>query len=589
MSTYVAPIDSMMFTLEEVAGLGEVASLPGNEEVSADLVRAVLEEAGKVAEELLAPVNKSGDQEGSNLVDGRVTCPTGWQEAYDTLAEGGWFGLPFGEEWGGMGLPWLVNAAVQEMIQGANMAFGVGTLVSMGAVEALDAYGSDEQKQAYLPNMVSGAWSGTMNLTEAGAGSDLASIRTKAIPDGDHYKVIGQKIFITYGDHELTENIIHLVLARTPDAPAGVKGISLFIVPKFLEDGSRNDVHCVSLEHKLGIHGSPTAVLSFGDKGGAIGYLVGEENQGLKYMFAMMNRARLSVGLQGVGVAEHAYQQAVAYSRERVQGVALGQSEKGPIIRHPNIRRKLMTMKSRIEAMRGVAYQAALAIDMVHRTEDPVAQAAHQARLDFLTPIAKGWCSEWGNEVASLGMQVFGGMGYVEETGACQHFRDVRITTIYEGTTGIQANDLVGRKIAREDGKTARLVLAEVAETVSRLRQMGGADFDSLADGLQGAADQVSGVVDWLIEKSKSDVALLGAASFNVLMMWGALLGGKALAEGAMAAKRRIADAEGDGASHQSRIDLALYYTAQEFPLVQAMAEIVKGAETVMAMEEAQF
>ena len=380
MTAYLPPIRDMEFVLRDLADLEGIAALPGFEEASNELVSSVLEEAGRIAEEVLAPLNQSGDREGAKLADGKVQVAEGWQAALDTLIEGNWLGLPYDTEWGGMGLPGLVNTAVGEMWQSANMAFALCPMLTQGAANAIDECGSPEQKATYLPNLVTGKWAGTMNLTESGAGSDLGAIRTKAVKDGDQYLVSGQKIFITYGDHEMVENVIHLVLARTPDAPPGVKGISLFIVPKFLINadgslGARNDVHAVSLEHKMGIHASPTAVMSFGDAGGAIGYLVGEENRGLEYMFVMMNHARLNVGVQGLAIAERAYQQARSYAKERLQGKAVGTSEKGGIVDHPDVRRMLMSMKSQIEAMRAIAYVAAAALDITHKATDPEAKA----------------------------------------------------------------------------------------------------------------------------------------------------------------------------------------------------------------------
>lgn len=453
MSNYTAPLRDMQFILNEVAGLEEICALPGNEECSVELVESILDEAAKFATGVLDPINRGGDTVGSLCKDGVVTTAPGFQDAYKLFCETGWNAMPFDPEYGGQGLPAVVTMAVNEMWKSSNMAFALCPMLTGGAIEAIAHHASDELKQKYLPKMVEGTWSGTMNLTEPNAGSDLAAIISKAKPVGDgSYLVSGTKIFITWGENDCAENIIHLVLARLPDAPPGLKGISLFLVPKFLvnDDGSlgaRNDLICASIEHKLGIHGSPTAVMSYGEKEGAIGYLIGEENKGVGYMFTMMNHARVNVGLEGVGIAERAYQHALWYARERVQGKIVGDksNEKKTILHHPDVRRLLMECKSRTEAMRTLAYYAAAQIDKAHAGD-----AAAQARIDLLTPVVKGWSTEQGVELSSTALQVFGGVGFVEETGAAQYYRDSRITTIYEGTTAIQANDLVGRKLARE-------------------------------------------------------------------------------------------------------------------------------------------
>src|SRR5256714_10056352 len=465
MSSYRAPLKDMRFVLNELAGLAEVAKLAGYEEATPDTVEAILEEASKFATGVLDPINYSGDQEGSRWADGAVRTPEGFREAYRKFCEGGWNALPFESEWGGQGLPKLVSTPVQEMWKSANLSFSLCPLLTQGAVEALLRRGWKALQQAYLPKMVEGKWTGTMNLTEPQAGSDLSLVRTRAERQGDHYLVSGQKIFITYGEHDLAENIVHLVLARTPEAPEGVKGISLFVVPKFMPNqdgtpGKRNAARCASIEHKLGIHASPTAVMVY-DK--ALGYLVGEENRGLEYMFIMMNAARFAVGLEGVAIAERAFQRALAFSKERLQGrdlVAGGKTV--PIIRHPDVRRMLMLMKSQTEAMRALAYVVAASLDFSHRDPDAEKRNKHQASVDLMIPVVKGWSTETGIEVASLGVQVHGGMGFVEETGAAQYLRDARITTIYEGTTGIQAMDLVGRKIGRDGGAVAKAWLEEV-------------------------------------------------------------------------------------------------------------------------------
>src|SRR6266567_988164 len=477
--TYRAPMQEIQFVMKELAGLEQVGKLPGYEDATVDTVTAILEEAAKFATEVLDPLNAVGDREGSRLIDGGIVkTPTGFKEAYKQFADNGWNGLTKHPEHGGQGLPQLVSTAVEEMWHGSNMAFALCPLLTQGAIEALELVGSDDQKAKFLPKMVEGVWTGTMNLTEPQAGSDLAAVRTRAVPQPDSsYKLYGQKIFITYGEQDYTDNIIHLVLGRTPTAPEGVKGISLFVVPKVMVNddgtlGERNDVHCVSIEHKLGIHASPTAVLAYGDRGGAVGYLVGEENRGLEYMFIMMNMARFSVGLEGVGIAERAYQRALAYAKERVQGRAVGEEKStgtATIIQHPDVRRMLLSMRSQTEAMRALAYVTAGALDNANAHPDPEARKRHQAFAELMIPIVKGWCTETAQEIAYTGVQVHGGMGFIEETGAAQHYRDARIITIYEGTTGIQANDLIGRKTARDGGATARAVADDIDRVAARL------------------------------------------------------------------------------------------------------------------------
>jgi alkylation response protein AidB-like acyl-CoA dehydrogenase len=444
MIDYAAPLDDIGFAMTKLAGFDDVAALPGAEDVSLDLVSSIFDEAARFAGGVLSPLNRVGDVQGSHLENGVVRTPEGWAEAYRGFVDGGWNAVPFDPDFGGQGLPWLVSTALQEMWTSANMAFSLCPMLTQGAVEAISHHGSEAQKALFLPKLISGEWTGTMNLTEPQAGSDVGAVRTKAVKSGDHYLITGQKIYITYGDHEMTKNIVHLVLARTPDAPPGVKGISLFIVPKYLlgPDGEiegRNDLRCASLEHKLGIHASPTAVMAYGDNGGAIGYLVGEENKGLQYMFTMMNNARLAVGLQGVAIAERATQQAVSYARERVQSrdVAGGDAAPVTIIHHPDVRRMLLTMRALTEASRALAYLAAASLDIAKRHPDIEARKARQAMVDLLIPVVKGWSTEVGSEVAAIGVQVHGGMGYIEETGAAQFMRDAKIAEIYEGTNGI--------------------------------------------------------------------------------------------------------------------------------------------------------
>ena len=591
MTAYLPPLRDIKFTLEELVGMEQITALPGFEEATKELADSVLEEAGHIAEGILAPLNRIGDEIGAVQENGVVRTAEGWQHAWNTLVEGGWNGLPFEAEWGGMGLPNVLNTAVHEMWQAANMAFTLCPMLTQGAVNALRLYGTDEQKATYLPRMVSGEWTGTMNLTEPQAGSDLAAIRSKAVPDGDLYRISGQKIFITYGDHDLAKNIIHLVLARLPDAPPGVKGISLFVVPKKLigADGSvgaDNDVKCVSLEHKLGIHGSPTAVMSFGDHDGALGSMVGLPNRGLEYMFAMMNHARLAVGLQGLAIAERAYQQALTYSRERVQGKPSGWTESGPagIVHHPDVRRMLMLMKCQIEAMRGIHYTAAAAVDVAHHHLDPNHRYEAAQMVELLTPLAKGWCTEVGQTIASLGIQVHGGMGYIEETGAAQHLRDARITTIYEGTTAIQANDLVGRKILRDKGEAISKLLGQIEA------QAADPALGDLGAGLADAAQAARRTVAWIIEAQTRDPRLPSAAAVPMLELMGILVGGHLLAKGSLIAGKRIAEGADHDGFYAAKQATAAFYAEHVLPHTTALERAAtKGAATVMAMAAEQL
>jgi 3-(methylthio)propanoyl-CoA dehydrogenase len=586
MSAYQAPLKDMKFVLNELAGLAEVAKLPGYAEATADTVEAILEEASKFASGVLDPINYSGDQEGSKWAAGEVRTPKGFREAYKQFCEGGWNALPFEAEWGGQGLPRLVSTPVQEMWKSSNMSFSLCPLLTQGAIEALLLRGSGELKQAYLPNMVAGKWTGTMNLTEPQAGSDLSLVRTKAERAGDHYLISGQKIFITWGEHDMAENIVHLVLARTPEAPEGVKGISLFVVPKVLKDGKRNGAKCASIEHKLGIHASPTAVMVY-DK--ALGYLVGEENHGLEYMFIMMNAARFAVGLEGVAIAERAFQRALAFAKERVQGRDLVQGAQGsmravPIIRHPDVRRMLMLMKSQTEAMRALAYTTAAALDFAHKAPDGEARKKHQAFADLMIPVVKGWSTETGIEIASLGVQVHGGMGFVEETGAAQYLRDARITTIYEGTTGIQAMDLVGRKIAREAGATAKSWLESLKKLDAELAK---SQSTSLRAQLAAGAQAVADCVNFIVEAKDPRAMFAGAVPFLKLM--GIVAGGWQMARAALVCERKLSQG-GDKPFLEAKIATARFYG--DYVLVQAPGlrdTVVKGGAGVMALAEDQF
>ena len=582
--SYQAPLKDMRFVLNELAGLGEVAKLPGYQDATPDTVDAILEEASKFASEVLDPINHLGDQEGSIWRDGAVTTPKGFKAAYQQYVAGGWGALPFDAAVGGQGLPKLVATAVEEMLTSSNMSFSLCPLLTQGAIHALELCGSDALKDTYLAKMIQGSWTGTMNLTEPQAGSDLALVRTRAIPAshpdlGDHYRISGQKIFITYGEHDLSENIVHLVLARTPQAPEGVKGISLFLVPKFIPNkdgtpGKRNSARCASIEHKLGIHASPTAVMVFED---AVGYLVGEENKGLSYMFIMMNAARFSVGLEGVSISERAFQRALAYAKERLQGRDLVEGAKTvPIIKHPDVRRMLMLMKSQTEAMRALAYVVAAALDFAHKTGDK----RHQAFVDLMIPVVKGWCTETGIEVASLGVQVHGGMGFVEETGAAQYLRDARITTIYEGTTGIQALDLVGRKIAREGGATAKAWLAELKKLDAKL-----AAHPEIRKALADGVKAVEECVDFIVGAKDPRVQFAGAVPFLKLM--GIVAGGWQMARAALAAEKKLSE---DKPFYEAKIATARFYA--DHVLVQAPGlrnTVVNGAAGVLALSEDQF
>ncbi|NMG27684.1 acyl-CoA dehydrogenase [Aromatoleum evansii] len=598
MSQYTAPIRDMQFVMRELAGLDEVAKLPGCEEVSADLVDAILEEANKFASGVLAPLNRIGDQEGAKWDNGDVRTAPGWKEAYKQFAEAGWTALACEPEFGGQGLPKLVATAVMEMWKASNMAFSLCPMLTSGAIEAITLRGTDEQKAAYLPKMVSGEWTGTMNLTEPQAGSDLAAVRTRAEPQPDGtYKIFGQKIFITYGEHDMTDNIVHLVLARLPDAPEGVKGISLFVVPKFLLNadgtpGARNDVHCVSIEHKLGIHASPTCVLAFGDHGGAIGTLVGEENRGLEYMFIMMNEARFAVGMEGVALADRAYQHALAYAKDRVQGTEMGVrgGPKVSIIHHPDVRRMLMSMKSQTEAMRALAYVVAAANDAAHRDPDAAVRAENQAFVDLMIPVVKGWSTENSIDIASTGVQVHGGMGFIEETGAAQHLRDSRITTIYEGTTAIQANDLIGRKTAREGGVTIKALIAEIRGVLPQLAEHGSDDaFVAIRKSLESGIVALEAAVEYVLATYGKDIKAASVGSVPFLKLLGIVAGGWLMARAALVSSQRIAEGSTDE-FYKTKIVTSRFYADHVLPQAQALSyTVVNGAAGALALDEAQF
>ncbi len=586
---FKAPVQDMMFVLNKLCGLQEIANLPDYEDAQPEMVEAILLEAAKFSQEVLAPMNAEGDQIGATYNDGSVTTAPGWKEAYAQLVEMGWNSPKTSAEHGGMGLPAAVNAAIQEMFTAANMSFMLAPLLTQGAIESIVGFAADELQEKYLPKLVTGEWTGTMNLTEPQAGSDLAAITSKAVPEGDHFLVSGQKIFITYGEHDMADNIIHLVLARLPDAPAGVKGISLFIVPKFLvnDDGSigdRNAVECISMEHKLGIHASPTCTMSYDN---AIGYLVGEPHDGLKYMFTMMNNARLGVGLQGVSVSEHATQHAIEYAMERKQGPT-AEGAAPTIMGHPDIRRMLGLMKSRTEASRILAYRAAASEDYAHKAQDTELRAYHQRRLDLLIPIVKGWSTELSVDTSSLGIQIHGGMGFIEETGAAQHFRDSRITTIYEGTTGIQALDLVGRKIKRDQGKAALELVEEIRQTaaITAERTDDNADWPQLAAVVEDAAQTIEAVTNWLVERN--DYAPQ-AAAVNILELFGIALGAWAMADAAIAAADEID--KGNNTNHlTAKLKISAFYVGHVYPKVATLKEIIfDGSEDVLQLDASDF
>jgi alkylation response protein AidB-like acyl-CoA dehydrogenase len=593
--SYRAPVEDVLFTLRHVAGLDRLVADGLAPELEGGLADAVIEEAGRFASEVIAPLNRVGDTVGARFEDGRVTMPPGWRDAYRDWAAAGWNGLASPPDFGGQGLPVLVQSACGELWNSAAMAFALGTLLTAGAVDAIATHGSDHLKATYLPKLVSGEWMGTMNLTEPQAGSDLNALRARAERAGDGtYRISGQKIFITYGEHDLTDNIVHLVLARLPDAPPGTRGISLFLVPKFLVNpdgslGARNDVRCHSVEHKLGIHASPTCTMIFGDQGGAVGWLVGEENRGLACMFTMMNQARLGVGIQGVAVAERAYQQALAYAQDRRQGRAPGDRSEGmsPIIDHPDVRRMLLTMRAHTRAARAICYLTAEAIDRSHRDTDPARRQAAAERAALLTPIAKAYSSDIGIEVASLGVQVHGGMGYIEETGAAQHLRDARIAAIYEGTNGIQAIDLVTRKLPLAGGAAVADAIRRIRDTVARVARTNSPGFGHAPSRLRDAVDSLERATQWLAQASPEE-ALAGATPY--LRLFALALGGTALAEKALAAQASL-DEGNDDRSHAARVATARFHAehlateapALERAIVEGAGSVQDGAAAVVA------
>ena len=595
--SYRAPVKDMLFVMKELAGIDAVAQLPGFEEAGYDTAAAVLEECAKLNEDVIAPLNREGDVNPSSFANGEVRTTPGFKQAFRQFAEGGWQGLQHPVALGGQGLPKLIHAACSEMVNSANLSFALCPLLTDGAIEALLTAGSDEQQATYIPKMVDGSWTGSMNLTEPQAGSDLSLVRTRAEPQADGtYRIFGTKIFITYGEHDLAENIVHLVLARVAGAPEGVKGISLFVVPKYLLKadgtlGERNDVHCVSIEHKMGIKASPTAVLQYGDHGGAVGYLIGQENRGLEYMFVMMNAARFGVGVQGIAVAERAYQQAVAYARDRVQSRPVDGSTPGAaaIIHHPDVKRMLMTMRAHVEGCRAMALVAAAAFDAAHAHPDAEVRKQNQAFYEFMVPLVKGFSTEMSLEVASLGVQVHGGMGFIEETGAAQHYRDAKILTIYEGTTAIQANDLIGRKTARDGGGVARAIAAQIEATEGQLAASGTAHAAAMQRRLAAARQAFLDVVGFVAGQTKASPNAVFAGSVPYLLLAGNLVAGWQMARALLVAEQRLAEGV-DAEFMRSKITTARFYADHILSKIPGLRDsIVEGAPGVTEMAVEAF
>ncbi len=602
MTDYRAPVDDMRFVLNHVAGLPGIAALPGYEEATGDLVDAVLDEAGRLAGEVVGPLNRRGDEEGAILENGVVRTPAGFRDAYWKFVEGGWNSVPFEPEIGGQGLPWAVNTAVSEMWGAANTSWSLCPMLTVGAIEAIGAHGTEDQKARYLPKLVTGEWTGTMNLTEPHAGSDVGALRSKAVRDGDRFRIHGQKIFITFGDQDYTENVIHLVLARIEGGPQGVKGISLFLVPKVLVNddgtlGQRNDLRPVSLEHKLGIHGSPTCVMAYGENDGAVGYLIGEENNGMACMFTMMNNARLNVGVAGLATAERAWQQARAFALERTQGRDIATGEPNvPIVRHPDVRRMLMDMKAKTEGMRALCYYTAGRMDVARKHPDAEVRKAAQSDLDLLIPVVKAWCTDTGCDVAFTGVQVHGGMGFIEETGAAQHMRDARIHPIYEGTNGIQANDLLGRKILRDGGESARTFLAGMASDSADIAGSENADVAACGRALAASVQALEQATAWMLATGPSDICRASAHAVPYLTLFGNTVGGWLMARAAAAAAVDGANGpdgpNGFGGADwcAAKIKTARFYADHILSRSGGLlASIADSGDTVMALAEDQF
>ena len=592
MSDYHFPYKDASFVINNLLDFDQLCLDAGYEDVNCELADAILEEAGRLGTEVFAPLNEVGDKLGASLEEDGVHETPGFADAYRQYADNGWAALTAAEEFGGQAMPRVLGAATTEIWYSSCTGLSLCPLLTTGAVEAIAIHGTDELKNAYLPDMINGNWTGSMCLTESNAGSDLAAVACKAVPEGDHFLISGQKIFITWGDHQMTENIIHLVLARLPDAPAGVRGISLFVVPKFLLDengrpGQRNDAYCVGIEHKLGIHGSPTCTLNFGDNGGAIGYMVGQPNQGLKAMFTMMNEARQGVGIQGLGVAERSYQQAGPYAKERLQGTR-SDGSRYPIIEFPDVRRMLMLMKSATEAMRGLAYVAAAESDREHTATDPEQAQKHALRVGLYTPIVKGWLTELSQEVTYLGTQVHGGMGYIEETGSAQFYRDARIMTIYEGTTGIQGLDLAGRKTLGDNGEALKVLLDEIQATAEEMSAVSG--LEMMADSLKTAVQTGEEARAWLLEHGSQDRNATGGVSVNFMMLMGYLCGGWVMGNSALKAAQILEGGSVDEAFLKAKQITAQFYFEHLLPRTLAYIVTVKsGSESMMALDADQF
>ena len=595
MIPYNPPINDMSFLMNDLGMLPKVAALPGYEDADAELVDALLNEAGKLSSEILAPINRTGDEQGASFENGVVRTAEGFAEAYKAFVDGGWNGLTCSTEFGGQQMPSLIGTAVMEMFTSANMAWSLCPLLTVGAIESLEKYGTENLKKTFLPKLVSGEWPGTMNLTEPHAGSDLSELRCRAKRENGHYRIKGQKIYISYGEHDMSENIIHMVLARLPDAPAGVKGISLFLVTKVLvnEDsslGQRNDLRCASIEHKLGIHASPTCVMAYGDNDGAIGYLVGEENEGLKAMFTMMNMARFNVGLQGVSLAERAYQQAREYAKDRVQGrVDGGSPKKVAIINHPDVRRMLMDIRSQTEAMRALAYETAVQFDISKRHSAENVRKDARAKLDLLTPIVKAWSTDLGVELTSTALQIHGGMGFIEETGAAQHYRDARIAPIYEGTNGIQARDLMGRKVLRDGGETVYSFIEEIRGNVKSAIKLE-TPYDIIGVNLSTALDALTNATEWLIENGGKSTALAFAGADAYLELFGKVAGGAMMARAAVAAQNSLSNGNDNPSFYEAKLTTARFFALHVLPKTLVLAsEITEGSEVVLSLPEEEF
>jgi len=591
--SYSAPVKDMLFNMAHLANIDEIARMPGFEDAGFETAQAVLEECARFNQDVVAPLNWDSDKQPSHWQDGQVTTSPGFKQAYQQYTEGGWQGLQHPAAFGGQGLPKTIGAACGEMLNAASLSFALCPLLTDGAIEALLTAGSDELKATYLEKLVSGQWTGTMNLTEPQAGSDLSMVRSRAEPQPDGtYRVFGTKIFITYGEHDMAENIVHLVLARVTGAPEGIKGISLFVVPKHLVNadgtlGARNDVHCVSIEHKLGIKASPTAVLQYGDHGGAVGYLVGQENRGLEYMFIMMNAARYAVGVQGIAIADRAYQKAVQYARDRVQSRPVDGSLKtaAPIIHHPDVRRMLMTMRAYTEACRALASVAAAAYDAAHHHPDAQVRQQNLAVYEYLVPLVKGYSTEMSLEVTSLGVQVHGGMGFIEETGAAQHYRDAKILTIYEGTTAIQANDLVGRKTVRDGGQTPKALAAQMDGVLAALAKIGTEDAKAIAQRLTAARASLLDVVNFMVEAAGQQPNAAYAGSVPYLMLAGNVMAGWQMARGFVAAHQALSQVDSDKAFMQAKMATARFYADHILSKAPSVRDsIVEGAGSVTAL-----